>query len=59
MNTDWIYDNVKGLLFFRYDNDIIVELKEGLLLKIHTEIFTEEMISCLQACFKVMWSGKE
>lgn len=47
MNTGWIFDTVKEQLFLRSDDDIVVTLKEDLLLKIHSEISTDEMIISL------------
>lgn len=47
MNTDWTFDTVKEPLSLRFDDDIVVTLKEGLLLKIHSEISTDEMIMSL------------
>lgn len=41
MNTDWTFDTVKQPLSLRFDDDIVVTLKEGLLLKIHSEISTD------------------
>lgn len=38
MNTDWIFD-IKTLVFFRYDNGIVVKFDKNIyLLEMHAEI---------------------
>lgn len=53
MNTDWIFDNSKE----SFSLDVIVVLwlylrKSYIILEVHTEIFTDEIIWCLEFASK-------
>lgn len=59
MNTVYLKILKKCLVFFKYDDGIVIVLRKNPCLNIHIEIFTKEMIQCLRFVFKTNLSGGE